>query len=227
MNARPERLVVVAGTGTEVGKTWVACHLAAGLRSRGTTVAARKPAQSYDEHDSPTSPDPPADTDAALLGAATGEDPTTVCPPHRWYPVAMAPPMAADALGRARIGLTELVGELASSWSDEETRVGLVELAGGLWSPIAHDGDGLDLTRALAPETVLLVADAGLGTLNSIRPAVTALAGIAPTLVFLNRYDDTDELHRRNADWLAAHDGVQAIVELDLLIQAVADAPVA
>lgn len=227
MKARPGRLVVVAGTGTEVGKTWVACHLATGLRSRATTVAARKPAQSYDGHDPLTGGDPAAGTDAALLAAATGEAPTTVCPAHRWYPVAMAPPMAADALGRERIALADLVGELASSWGDDASRIGLVELAGGLWSPIAHDGDGLDLTRALLPDAVLLVADAGLGTLNSIRPAVEALSAVAPTVVFLNRYDDTDELHRRNADWLAVNDGVRAVVELDVLIRAVVDPPVA
>ena len=224
MSSRPEHLVVVAGTGTEVGKTWVACHLAAGLRSHATTVAARKPAQSYDELD------PLARTDAALLGAASGEDPMTTCPPHRWYPVAMAPPMAADALDRERIDLSDLVDEVASSWNDDASRVGLVELAGGLWSPIAHDGDGLDLTRALTPETVLLVADAGLGTLNSIRPAVASLAAIAPTLVFLNRYDATVELHRRNAEWLDAREGVNPIVELDVLIRAIreiADPPVA
>ena len=52
----------------------------------------------------------------------------------------------------------------------------MVELAGGIWSPIAHDGDGLDLTAALAPDHIVLVADAGLGTINAIRPAVAALS---------------------------------------------------
>ena len=40
MTARPERLVLVTGTGTEVGKTWVACRLARALRGRGLIVAA-------------------------------------------------------------------------------------------------------------------------------------------------------------------------------------------
>ena len=86
----------------------------------------------------------------------------------------MAPPMAADALGAERISMAELLTELAGSWGDAPADVGLVELAGGMWSPIAHDGDGLDLTRALAPDMVVIVADAGLGTINSIRPAVDA-----------------------------------------------------
>ncbi|MBV8560261.1 MAG: AAA family ATPase, partial [Acidimicrobiia bacterium] len=51
---RPERLVLVAGTGTEVGKTWVAARLAEALRARGTRVAARKPAQSFAPDEGPT-----------------------------------------------------------------------------------------------------------------------------------------------------------------------------
>ena len=44
MTNRPERLVLVAGTGTEVGKTWVACRLTV-LTTTGTRAAfaARRP----------------------------------------------------------------------------------------------------------------------------------------------------------------------------------------
>ena len=94
MTDRPERVVLVVGTGTEVGKTWVACGLARALRGRGLIVAARKPAQSYDSDDDLSA------TDAALLAHATGEHPVAVCPQHRWYPVAMAPPIAAEVRGR-------------------------------------------------------------------------------------------------------------------------------
>lgn len=204
-------VIVVAGTGTEVGKTWVASRLASELRDRSLTVQARKPAQSFEPDD------PPEGTDAALLGAATGEDATTVCPAHRWYPVAMAPPMAADVLGVDRLVLADLVDELGRSWGDAPADVGLVELAGGIWSPIAHDGDGLDLTAALAPERIVLVADAGLGTINSIRPAVAALAPIAPVTTLLNRYDPEVELHRRNLAWLADHDGMRVVTSVDEL----------
>ena len=102
MSQRPERLVVVMGTGTEVGKTWVACRLAVALRDRDLMVAARKPVLSYDPDDDL------ACSDASLLARATDEVPETVCPPHRWYPVAMAPPMAADALGRPSFTVEEL-----------------------------------------------------------------------------------------------------------------------
>ena len=101
---RPERLVLVLGTGTEVGKTWVACRLARSLRQRGLIVAARKLAQSYEAGDDLSG------TDAALLAHATGDHPAAVCPQHRWYPWAMAPPMAAEALGRPPFTVADLLG---------------------------------------------------------------------------------------------------------------------
>ena len=130
---------------------------------------------------------PPTPT---LLGGATGEDPDRRVPRGTaGTRVPMAPPMAADVLGRDRLVLADLVDELDGSWDPGAADVRLVELAGGIWSPIAHDGDGLDLTAALAPADIVLVADAGLGTINSIRPAVAALGAVAAVTTLLNRYD--------------------------------------
>jgi len=202
---RPEVVVAVTGTGTEVGKTWVTAAVARAMRSSGRAVAARKPAQSYE----PT--DPPEGRDAAVLAAATGERADDVCPPHRWYEVALAPPMAAVALGRDRILLSELVAEV--QWP-RELDVGFVETAGGVRSPIADDGDNVDVVRALAPDVVLLVADAGLGTINSVRMSVDALAPQTP-IVFLNRYDDGDDTHRRNLEWLRDVDHLDVVTTID------------
>ena len=215
MANRPERLVLVAGTGTEVGKTWVACRLARALRRRGLIVAARKPAQSYDPADDL------ADSDAALLAHATGDHPAVVCPQHRWYPAAMAPPMAAEALGRPPFTVADLVGELA--WPPA-VGVGLVEAAGGVRSPIAADGDGVALAAALHPEHVVLVADAGLGTINGVRLAIAALASW-PVIVVLNRYDPADDLHARNLEWLAGRDGLDVVTDPDALVAPVVGWP--
>jgi dethiobiotin synthetase len=195
---RPERVVVLAGTGTEIGKTWVGAAMARELRAAGRTVVARKPAQSYD----PADPHP---TDAEVLAAATGEDPEQVCRPALSYPVALAPPMAADALGRGPLTLAALVE--AITWPKPTVAVGLVELAGGVRSPMAVDGDGVDLVRAIGPDVVVLVADAGLGTINAVRLSAAALEP-TPVVVHLNRYDDGDDVHRLNRDWLADHDAV-------------------
>ena len=193
----------MAGTGTDVGKTWVSARLLTTLRAAGTTVAARKPAQSFDPADDP------AGFDSAVLGGASGEASETVCHPGRWYEVAMAPPMAADALGRGRFTLVELAREL--TWPTPPVDVGLVETAGGVRSPQTHDADVVALTGLLAPDVLLLVADAGLGTLNSVRLSVDALFGSAPVVVVLNRYDQGDDLHVRNRRWLTEEDGLTVV----------------
>jgi dethiobiotin synthetase len=101
---RPQRLVVVVGTGTEVGKTYVTARLLRDLRSKGIDVAARKPAQSFGPEDQ--------FTDAHFLADASGESPNDVCPRHRWYPIPMAPPMAADALARPQFSVEDLASEI-------------------------------------------------------------------------------------------------------------------
>jgi dethiobiotin synthetase len=209
----PRTLLVVAGTATEIGKTWVAARLAAALRERGWRVGARKPAQSFASGDA-------GPTDAEQLAAATGERAETVCPRARWYEVPMAPPMAAAALGRPPIRLAELAAELAASWPRPALDVALVELAGGPRSPLAEDADGVELTRALAPARVLLVADAGLGTINAARLAADAFAPL-PVWLHLNRFEPGDELHRRNRDWLRDRAGLALSCDLEALVAAV------
>jgi dethiobiotin synthetase len=200
---RPGRLVLVAGTGTDVGKTWVSARLLATLRAAGATLAARKPAQSFDAGDDP------AGFDSAVLGAASGETSETVCHPSRWYEIAMAPPMAADALGRDPLAVADMVGELA--WPEPPVDVGLVETAGGVRSPQAHDGDVVTMAGLLTPDIVLLVADAGLGTLNLVRLSVDVLPDTALVVVVLNRYDQGNDLHVRNRRWLVERVGLSVV----------------
>jgi dethiobiotin synthetase len=211
---RPGTLVVVTGTGTEVGKTWWAAATAHALRSRGLAVAARKPAQSF--------PPGVAGTDADVLAAATGESAHDVCPAHRWYEVAMAPPMAAAALGRPTFTVADLVADLA--WPPGAD-VGLIEGAGGPRSPLAADGDTVDLAAAVRPDAVVLVADAGLGTINAVRLAAPALAAIAPLTVVLNRYDADDDLHVRNRAWLAEREGLAVVDSVDDLLRRIGTRP--
>ncbi len=200
--------MLVLGTGTEVGKTWVACRLAVALRDRDLKVAARKPVLSYDPDDDPAS------SDASLLARATDETPEAVCAPHRWYPVAMAPPMAADALGRPAFTIDELIAEMI--WPGG-TAVGLVESAGGVLSPIADDADGVSLAERLNPDLVVLVADAGLGTINAVLLSVGVLEPW-PVVVVLNRYDQLDDLHRRNRAWLVDRAQLDVVISAEQIL---------
>ncbi len=212
---RPQRVVVVFGTATEIGKTWFGAATITELVSHGVGVAARKPAQSFD-------PDDPHPTDAEVLAAATGEDPALVCPSHRWLRVALAPPMAADRLGLPPVLLADLVAEVEQSWADDAsgpaTRVGWVETVGGPRSPIAHDGDGVDLARALGAQHLALVADASLGTLNAVRSSLAVLEPLGvPVTVALNRFDAADALHVENLRWLRDLDGLDVVTSPEAL----------
>jgi len=202
----PVAVVLVAGTGTSVGKTYVAARLAASLRTRGIPVVARKPVQSFAAGD--------METDADVLAAATGEDPLVVCPPHRRFPLAMAPPMAAEALGRPPFTIADLTGEIIAT-APADALI-MVESAGGVRSPLASDGDTVALAEALRPGRVLLVADAGLGTINAVHLSVDALAG-QRVVVFLNRFDPRDDLHARNRDWLATRAGLEVVTDPEAL----------
>ncbi len=210
MSAPPARLIVVIGTATDIGKTWVGGEVIRRLVDDGQRVAARKPAQSFDPAD-----DGPLD--AEVLGAASGEPATTVCPPHRTYPVPMAPPMAAAVLGDRAATLDELLGELV--WPEDPVDIGWVETVGGPRSPIGADGDAVDLIARLDPDVVVLVADAGLGTVNAVLLSHAPFTG-RRVVTHLNRYDDTNDLHRRNLDWLRTREGLEVTSDLEALTAA-------
>jgi dethiobiotin synthetase len=199
-------VVAIAGTGTEVGKTYVGAALLRTLREGGYAVAARKPVQSFAPDD--------AATDAEVLALATGEDPRVICPAHRWLRVPIAPPMAADALGLPPFTIAELAAEVRATAPDDTLVV--VETAGGIRSPIADDGDSGALIDALAPALVVLVADAGLGSINLVRMTVDALRQ-HPVVVHLNHFDPVWHLHARNADWLRTREGLEVVTDIEAL----------
>jgi dethiobiotin synthetase len=204
--------VVVAGTGTGIGKTWVTAELAIALKQRGIEVVARKPVQSFaPEHETPT--------DAEILGEATIEDPHVVCLPHRWLPRAMAPPMAADVLEAEPFTVAELVAEITSN--TPRGAIVLVESVGGVRSPLAADGDTVTLVEQLRPSLVVLVADADLGTINLVRLSHDVLLAHR-VVVYFNRYDPDNEMHVRNHDWLITRMGLDVVVDPEALEEVVA-----
>ena len=190
-------LVFVAGTGTEVGKTWWTAAVAPQLRADGVVVARASRC-------SRRRPVNRATPTCSELRPAVA--PHTVCPAHRTYDIAWAPPMAADELGLPPFTVEDLAAELV--WP-AGVAVGLVEGVGGPRSPIAADGDNVDFARAIQPDLVVLVGDAGLGTINAVRLSVEAFDGF-PVIVALNRYGD-DPLHARNRDFLVEQAGLDVV----------------
>lgn len=194
-------VIVVTGTGTEVGKTWCTARLVSALRQLGVRAVARKPVQSFEPGTGLT--------DAEILAEASGEHPHAVCPRHRWYELALAPPMAAQALRRPEPRLGQLAREFRAS-----AEIVLVEGVGGVRSPLAIDGDTADLARMLDARGAVLVARPDLGTINEIRLAYEVIADLE-VIVFLNRFNPFDDLHRRNRDWLRHYDGLTVHTDVD------------
>lgn len=183
------RILVVSGTDTGIGKTWSAVALSRALAETGRSVSIRKPVESFDPSDGPP--------DSRILAAALGGDPDEVCRPEWSYPLALAPPMAAASLHRPIPSTRRIVEDLDGARAD----ILLVEGVGGPRSPLAADGDTVDLARALGADDVIVVSDATLGTISRTLLCVEAFAPL-PCHVLLNRFKPEDPLHAMNRDWL-------------------------
>ncbi|MFE4050413.1 dethiobiotin synthase [Streptomyces sp. YIM B13518] len=157
-------VMVITGTGTEVGKTVVTAALAATALAAGRSVAVLKAAQTG------VRPDEAGDAEevARLAGAVTTDELAR-------YPDPLAPATAARRAGRAPVRPHE-VAERAAKLATEHDLV-LVEGAGGLLVRFDAAGGTLADAAALLAAPVLVVASAGLGTLNVTELTARELRG--------------------------------------------------
>ncbi|MFI8299802.1 dethiobiotin synthase [Streptomyces nigra] len=147
-------VLMVTGTGTEVGKTVTTAAVAAAALASGRTVAVLKAAQ--------TGVGPDEDGDAAEVARLAG--PVTTAELAR-YPEPLAPATAARRAGRAPVRPAE-IAEAAAKLAAAHDLV-LVEGAGGLLVRFDEAGGTLADAAELLAAPVLVVASAGLGTLNT------------------------------------------------------------
>lgn len=146
-------VLVITGTNTEVGKTVTTAAVAAAALAAGRSVAVLKAAQTG------VRPDERGDADevARLAGPVTAAELAR-------YPEPLAPGTAARRAGMAPVHPHD-VAEAAAKLATEHDLV-LVEGAGGLLVRFDPAGGTLADVAALLGAPVLLVASAGLGTLN-------------------------------------------------------------
>jgi len=193
----------ITGTGTDVGKTYVAALVARSLRSAGKRVGVYKPVASGCELRDGQLESP----DAIALWEAAGRPGTLaqVCP--QMFAAPLAPHLAARAEGR-RVD-QQLLRTGLESWRDS-CDVVLVEGAGGLMSPVSEDDYNADLADEFGYPLVVVAANV-LGTINATLQTLIvadtfrdglAIAGIvlnSPQLAAGDRGTDSnaDELVRR------------------------------
>ncbi|MFB7507144.1 dethiobiotin synthase [Streptomyces broussonetiae] len=147
-------VLVITGTGTEVGKTVTTAAVAAAALAAGRSVAVLKAAQTG------VRPDERGDADevARLAGPVTAAELAR-------FPEPLAPGTAARRAGMAPVRPQE-VADRAAKLATEHDLV-LVEGAGGLLVRFDAVGGTLADVARLLDAPVLLVASAGLGTLNT------------------------------------------------------------
>ncbi|MGI5261833.1 dethiobiotin synthase [Streptomyces angustmyceticus] len=154
-------VLFVTGTGTEIGKTVTTAAIAAAALARGRSVAVLKPAQTGVTADETG--------DAAEVERLAG--PVTTLELAR-FPEPLAPATAARRAGLPPVRPQDVVE--AAAKLDASHDLVLVEGAGGLLVRFDAEGHTLADAARLADAPVLMVAQAGLGTLNAT--ALTAMA---------------------------------------------------
>ena len=168
------KIVFVAGSGTDVGKTYVAVRHMKSLQATGRTVIALKPVATG----CPPLSDPGfLATDTARLVAAQGLqlsiEAADACSPWR-FAAPLSPDMAATKEGR-RLALREIIAFLRKTVAAAPPHACIVvEGVGGVMSPICEDALNRDLIAALGCPTIL-VAGSYLGAITHALTALEAL----------------------------------------------------
>lgn len=179
-------VIVVSGTGTGIGKTVVTAAVAALAAAGGRSVAVLKPAQTGVAAGEPG--------DAAEAARLAG--PVTTAELAR-FPEPLAPATAARRAGLPPVG-PDRVAEAAGKLAAEHDLV-LVEGAGGLLVRLDDTGGTLADAAALLGAPVLVVAAAGLGTLNATALTAEALRtrGLEQLGVVVGSWPDAPDLAAR------------------------------
>ncbi|MEU8031922.1 dethiobiotin synthase [Streptomyces sp. NPDC049099] len=147
-------VLVITGTGTEIGKTVTTAAVAAAALAAGRSVAVLKAAQTG------VGPDERGDADevAWLAGPVTAAELAR-------YPEPLAPGTAARRAGMAPVHPHEVADRAGKLAADHD--LVLVEGAGGLLVRFDAAGGTLADAARLLDAPVLVVTQAGLGTLNT------------------------------------------------------------
>jgi dethiobiotin synthetase len=185
------RLVVVAGTGTEIGKTHLAEAILRAMGAAGLRVAGLKPVESGVGE---------GESDRARLSRAS----TFHVQP---FGVALKAPLSPHRAAREE-GVAVPFDVLASGI--QRTRSGadfvLVELAGGLFTPLSESTLNVDFALRLAPDFLVLVAPDRLGVLHDVLATTRAAAATALRIdgIVLVQTERGDASTGTNAEELAS-----------------------
>lgn len=174
----------VVGTDTGIGKTVVTAGLVGMLRADGIDAKAIKPCQT----------NYPRDDDAEFVAEVCGTKAAATC--LRRLKPPLAPEVAADQEG-VPLSYRKILMDCKQSLASAEC--GVVEGIGGLRVPLADGQEVIDFVADLNLPA-LVVARAGLGTLNHTALTVEALhrRGISIHGIVLNKFEDATIAEQTN-----------------------------
>ncbi|MGH7510422.1 MAG: dethiobiotin synthase [Gemmatimonadales bacterium] len=194
--------ILITGTGSGVGKTWVGRALAQVLRDAGKRVVAIKPLETG------CSGQPTDREDGALLAQATGQRQ----PVHAILrlPEPVTPILAGGASGTP-IDFDGLVLKIERYAEDCEYL--LFEGIGGLLTPATWEWNMTDVARTLGACALVVGVDRS-GTINHTLLALSALelAGIPCTGVVLTSPETSDRSTGANAAAIARLSGIERVL---------------
>ncbi len=190
-------VLAVTGTGTGVGKTVVTAAVAALAAAAGQRVAVVKPAQ--------TGVAAGEESDARVVARLTGLGDV-----HELvrYPDPLAPATAACRAGVAPLSAAAMTARIRSLAARRD--LVLVEGAGGLLVRLDAEGSTIADVAAGLGAQLLVVAAAGLGTLNATALTCEAIAarGLAAAGVVIGSWPASPDLAARtNLEDLPAYAG--------------------
>jgi len=205
-------VIFVTGTGTDVGKTYIASRLAETRRASGSRVGVYKPVASGC---APGKDGERIASDAVELWESAGRPLSLhkVCPQRFEKPV--APPEAAAAEGKT---VDEgLLIDGVQPWLDTSLDVLLIEGAGGLFSPISESMLNIDFALAMRDRLpqlqVVMIAPNRLGVIHDCIASVRAasVAGLQITSIQLNSIGQPDASSETNAASIEQWTGVRVL----------------
>lgn len=200
----------ITATGTDIGKTYVSALLVKKMREFSLNCGYFKPVLSGAKIDEQGNFVP---EDCKFVVEKSGLDCEPIQCLSYCFEEAVSPHLASSRQG-VKIELDKIVADF-EKYSKNFDYV-LLEGAGGITCPLLVDDDKVVLLSDLVlqmGQSVLLVADAGLGTINSVLTSVEYLnsKNIEIVGIVLNNYDDTDFLHVDNKKMVEKLTGLPVI----------------
>lgn len=201
--------VFITATGTDIGKTYISALLVKKMRELGYNCGYYKPALSGAVKQS-NGELLPGDCDYVLKKAGININPihcVTYC-----FEDAVSPHLAAARLG-INISVEKIKNDFCKLTKEYEYLI--VEGAGGITCPFCMEEKPLllpDVIKALGLD-IIIVADGGLGTINSVLLTVeyAKTRGLNILGIILNNYDENDFMHIDNKIQIERLTGVKIL----------------